>query len=470
MTFSPAPRNLVYQIFVDRFAGTDGQPLPPVPQDAQQHRHHAGGNLEGIQARLQHIRDLGADSVYLTPVFEAESNHKYDALSYENVDARFGGNGAFETLAAKCRESGMGLIVDGVFNHIGCRHPWFADAQANPDSPYRNFFKWRDYPREFHCWQGHRGLPELDLQNPAVIDALLSAPDSVLRRWLRRGATGWRLDCANDLGRETCALATHTAREEGAIDGVVGEVMAYAEDWVQDGRLDGVMNYYFRQTVLALISGEIPVSQAAYNFKRMARRFPREALLRSWNMISSHDTPRLATLVPDVARRMFALTLSFCFPGVPLVYYGEETGMQGDRDPDNRRSMVWDESQWDRQILNAVRQLAAIRASHPALRFGDYLPMPQPGAPTILSFARVTDTPQEIILVVANASDEPISCRVFTPYSHLFDSLPLHNLLRQESHIRVSSGSIQVELAPWTVAIYAPDDSTIPEYRFFRNH
>ena len=229
----------------------------------------------------------------------------------------------------------------------------------------------------------------------------------MLRRWLRRGATGWRIDCANDLGFGVCAEITRAAREENAPDGITGEVMAYAEEWVADGRLDAVMNYYFRETVLALLRGEIAVAQAAYNLKRMARRYAPPALLRSWNMLGSHDTPRLASLLPDHAQRALAYTLAFTFPGIPHVYYGDEWGLADDPVSGPRAVMPWEGPAPDTAIAGWIRRLVDLRRASPALRHGRYEPLPQPGAPEILAFARVTDDPAETVLVIANAGKAP---------------------------------------------------------------
>ena len=461
-------RNLVYQIFVDRFAGPGGKPLPGVPEGAPPWTHHAGGTLDGIAARLDHIASVGADAIYLTPIFRAPSNHKYDTATFEEVDPRFGGDAAFERLAAACRERGMGLILDGVFNHVGEEHHWFREARGDAASPRRAFFKWTKHPEEYERWRGYGHLPELDLSRPEVMAALFDGERSVVRSWLKRGATGWRLDCANDIGLAACARAAEAAWAEKAPDGVTGEVMTWAEEWVADGRLDAVMNYWFRETVIGLVGGDVPPVQAAYNLKRMAKSYRRSALLRSWNVLSSHDTPRLRRLVPDAAARRFCRTLVFALPGTPYVYYGEEVGMDGGPDPDNRRPMEWDESRWDRAALEDTRTLARLRREHRALREGDYLPLPQPGHPRVIAFARTTERPAELVLCVANASPEPVEARVFAPYSFLLDALPLEDLLGAAPPSRVAAGSFPVTLPAWSMALYVPRDGTIPGYHFFR--
>ncbi len=465
----PPPRTLVYHVFVDRFAADGGGQLGAIAPDAQRMEAHTGGTLGGIAARIDHVTGLGADALYLTPVFRARSNHKYDAASWTEVDPRFGGDAGFDALAAACRERGVGLVLDGVFNHIGCEHPWFRAGAADARCPEHDYLRWIEHPDSYHRWRGHGMLPEVNLANPQVREFLFGGSDSVIRTWLRRGATGWRLDCANDLGARVCGEIARTARSEGAPDGVVGEVMSYAEDWIGQDGLDGVMNYYFRETVLGLLTGEVPVVQAAYNLKRMARCYHYPALLRSWNILSSHDTPRLASLLPEIERRIAAVSLAFAYPGVPTLYYGEETGQTGGGDPENRGVMDWEAVQRPHPVAQVIHRLTAIRRTSPALREGAYLPMPQPGAPHLLTFARVTARPQETVIAVLNASASPVRERVFAPHSHLFDTLPLRDLLGAAPGVRMVSGRFDVDLPPWGVALYQPEDGTIPGYRFFRN-
>jgi glycosidase len=461
-------RTLVYQIFVDRFAGAEGRPLAPPPAGADPWQHHAGGTLDGIAARLDHVASLGADLLYLTPIFRAGSTHKYDTCSFDEVDARFGGDAAFSRLADACRARGLGLVLDGVFNHVSDAHPWFAEARADARHARASWFRFEVHPSRYACWRGMGFLPELALDHDAVGHALLDGPDAVLRRWLRRGATGFRLDCANDLGFRACARATRAAAEEGAADGVIGEVMAWAGDWLEDGRLDGVMNYWVRETVLGLARGEVPALQAAHNLAHMAERWPAAGLARSWNMLASHDTARLASALPDPAARSFARALAFLLPGVPHVYYGDEVGLAGAGDPENRGVMPWDERAWDRAALDEVRALARLRRELPALGGGAYRPMDQPGVPAALVFARDTGRPEELCVVVANASPAPLAARLFLPHAFLLDALPLVDRRGVAPTTKMQAGSVRVELPPWGVACFVPDDTSIRGYRFFR--
>jgi glycosidase len=459
---SRKPRVLIYQIFVDRFAGRGGTPLSLPAEIAEPWKHHAGGTLDGIAAKLDHVAALGADAIYLTPVFAAPSNHKYDTASFEEIDSAFGGGEAFDALAAECERRGLGLVLDGVFNHVGETHPWFVEARANPKSPKARWFRFRSHPDDYERWRGHRHLPELALDHPGPAAVVLKT----VRGWIERGATGWRLDCANDLGLEVCEAIAAAAG--GSADGAIGEVMTWASEWIEEGRLDGVMNYWFRESLVGTLRGEVDPAQLAANLHLMAERWRPEALRRSWNVLSSHDTPRLATLVPDAAARALARVLAFTVPGTPLCYYGEEIGMEGGPDPDNRRPMVWDESHWDAASLAHWKRLATLRTKRRALREGGYLPIPSPAAPSIASFARTTAKPEELAIVVANASASPVETRLFVPHSFLYDALPLADLTGSTPGAKVSAGSFEIALPPWGASILVPHDGTIPGYRFFK--
>jgi alpha-glucosidase len=448
-------RSLVYQVFVDRFASDKGALRQSGGGDPW--RVHAGGTLDGVIHRLEHLTALGADALYLTPIFSAPSNHKYDTWSFDEVDPIFGGDGAFDRLVAACRERNIGIILDGVFNHVGETHPWFAGPEK------RDWFVRSE--RGVTGWRGMGWLPELDLGNSELLSALIEGPDSVGRRWLKRGATRWRLDCAKDLGVSVCDRIRRVAAEEGARDGVIGEIMSYGARW--GDALDGVMNYYFRETVVSLLEGRATGEQAAYNFERMAAEYRPLALERSWNVLGSHDTPRLRSLVPSLAARQLAYTLAFAFPGTPLVYYGDEVGMEGGADPHNRAPMAWEASRWEQPLFAHLQKLGALRRSRVALERGALLPLPQPGNKALIAFARTHEHPTDTVLLIANGSDQPLSARAWVPHSFLFDGVPLRDLLGGPS-LKLTSDRIDIELAPFQAALLQPDDSTIIGYSFWK--
>jgi alpha-glucosidase len=417
----------------------------------------AFGGLDGVAAHLDHVAALGADAVYLTPVFAAPSPHKYDATDFDRVDPAFGGEPAFDRLAAACRARRLGLILDGVFNHVGEGHRW---RREHPD-----WFTGSD-------WRGFPSLRELDTANPEVRRACCD----VVARWTARGATGWRLDCANDLGVPFAGELARAARAAGAVDGVIGEIMAYGAGWARGGSagvvdgdgLDGVMNYWLRATALARASSSAPADQLQLALDRLAAESDPRALQRSWSLVGSHDTARLATALDDDAARIrLALALAFAYPGVPMIYYGDELGLHAAGDPDNRRPLP-PPSAWDAARRALVTSLCALRRDEPALDHGGYVSLAQPGT-GLVAFARVTDRPDETLVFVANATARPVERTLFVALPLMFDALPLHDLLDTSSTPRaMASGTLSLTLPAHGCVLLRPRDAHAGGYRFFK--
>ena len=409
----------------------------------------AFGDLDRVAAHLDHVTALGVDAVYLTPIFAAPSEHKYDTSDYDVVDPAFGGDAAFDRLVAACRTRQLGLILDGVFNHVGETHRW---RREHPD--WLSGGDWRGYPT----------LRELATGKPEVRRACAD----VVARWTARGATGWRLDTANDLGPGFAGELAAAARAAGAVDGVVGEIMGYGAGWARPGGLDGVMNYWLRSTALALASSSTPAEQLQAALDRLAAESSPSTLAASWSLVGSHDSARLATALDDDAARIGqALALAFAYPGVPMLYYGDEVGMHGGTDPANRRPLP-PPSTWDRQRLAQVRALCRLRRDEPALDHGRYVPLPQPGS-GLIAFARVTDRPVETLLFIANASSRPLERTLFLPLPLLFDALPLHDLLQPSAPPRaMSAGTLTLTLPGHGAVLLRPRDDHAGGYRFFK--
>lgn len=479
---TPSPPVLVYQVFPDRFAigraHTFASKLARPDHAGFEHapswdarprptgRELFGGDLDGIAERLDHVASLGADALYLTPIFDAPSSHRYDARDFSQVDSRLGGDAAWERLVAACREKGIGLVLDVVLNHVSDEHPWFVEASKTPASPRRSWFRFDAAGRPI-CWRGHSHLPELRLEDPELRRELLQSPTGVVRSWLRRGASGWRIDCANDLGLEVCRELREATAEERAPLGVTGELVSWAAPYLEAGAVDGVMNYYFRESVIAALKGEIPGELCARNLAAIAASYPRESLLRSWNVVGSHDTARLRTVLGAREPALLALLLAFTFPGVPFVYAGDEIGHEGGEDPDNRRAMPWDRSTWDLATLERVRRLASLRRDLPALREGGYVALPT-SVPSVVAFARTTSDPRQSVVILANMSERAVSTRVFVPLAEFFDALPLVDRLEPGARTILKSGSFTFELPAFGGALLVPEPFQRNGYDFWK--
>lgn len=472
---------IVYQVLVDRFA-------PPADPAAKRAHYAAprrlrrweetprrgryvkaadvwaqeiefwGGDLESLAGRLDHISSLGADVLYLNPIFEAYTNHKYDATDYHRVDPGYGDRAALAALADACHARGMRLVLDGVFNHIGRRAPMFQAALADPASPWRDFFVWNGTPRGYVGWSDVANLPELNADHPRVRDWLWRAPDSVVRSYLREERIdGWRLDVAFDLGYGRLAELTAAARAERPDCLIIGEIYNYPEEWFP--AVDGLMNMHARQIVLRMLEGAVEPPRAARLFETMVEDAGIEPILRSWLVLDNHDTPRLATyLKGDFALETIARTLQFTLPGSPNLYYGSELGMTGGADPEMRAPMRWDLVDAKNPTLALHRRLIALRRAEPALRHGDFRRL---DAARCFAFTRRTVRPAETVIVIANPLDAP--AREFLPLreSKIQAETPLVDLATGE-RFTVYTGSVELDIPARSVRVLKPDCSPLP--------
>jgi alpha-glucosidase len=420
----------IYQVFVQSFAG---------------------GSLRAIGERLPHVAGL-ADALYLTPFFAAPSEHRYDTADFDRVDPRLGGEAELEALVGAARAQGLGLFFDIVLNHVGAEHRWVRDAS------FARFL--RGTP-----WRGHGHLHELAYEAPALREALLGR-DGVVAHTIARGADGLRVDCANDLGPAFCRELCLAVARAGGRAGAIGEVMSWPGGFLADGALDGVMGYWPRAAFSSALEDEAQVSAAGAALDRLAAVAPLEALLRSWTVLSSHDTPRLSDQVGfDEQKARLLLALQFAYPGTPLLYYGEEVGMTGGPDPGCRAPMIWDPARWDEGRLAFVRRLVELRRALPALHDGAYLSLAPP-AP-LLAWARVTDDPRDALVCVANLSPRPVTRRLLLPIDGYYDALPLGDCFGGD-RVSVESGGISLRLAPYEVRWLMGRDDDPSGYRFWK--
>lgn len=392
-----------YQIFPDRFAraGDAAAPdwaLPRAWDEPPTGRGRAtplewyGGDLAGIEQRLDHVEALGAGFLYLTPIFPARSNHRYDATSFERVDPLLGGDEALRSLSAAARARGMRIVGDLTLNHTGDRHEWFQAALANPEAPERSFYFFDEsLPHGYETWLGVRTLPKLDWRSEELRRRLAD----VTRTWLGRGLDGWRIDVANMVGRrgldDLNAEAAHLTRE------AVGDALLIAEHGhdfrpeLRGGGWHGVMNYAgFLRPVWGWLRADelhedleegpwgLPVglrrlsgADAVGQMRAFRAGVPWQAVLHSWTLLDGHDTARFRTVAGTRERHVVGAGLQVTTPGVPMIFAGDELGLEGNWGEDGRRTMPWDRPDaWDTAMLTELRRLAALRRSSPALARG----------------------------------------------------------------------------------------------------
>lgn len=484
---------IVYQVLPDRFApaaNLDAKrhlyPPPKVlrrwdetPQrgtyleDARLWSHEIefwGGDLASVAGKLDYVQALGADVLYLNPIHLAYTNHKYDASDYQAVSPEFGSRDDVRALAKKLHARGMKLVLDGVFNHMGRNAPAFKEAQAAYDaethasaggaraaaagSRFRDwFFFGPEYKTGARTWWLAANLPELKLENPAVREHIYGAQDSVVRSYLRDGVDGWRLDVAVDIGFQFLDELTRAAHAEKPGSLVVGEIANYPKEWMP--AVDGAMNFTLREIIVRVAGGRMDAALAQKMIDRMMLEAGPGGLLKSWLMLDNHDTPRLASVLPDAQRRRLAQMLQFTLPGAPNIYYGSELGMTGGGDPEMRAPMRWDRVRDDNPALAWTRQLVQWRKAHRALRVGDYRPIT---AQKLLAFERHTDRALDTIVVIANPGQTEVSETVMVANSKLMNNWDLV-ALDGSARVQILSAMLSVTLPPGGFLVLKPEPS-----------
>lgn len=414
-----ATEGLVYQIFPDRFARSKAkgelteesalEDLPewalpatdwnqdPIPYGEGVATHFFGGDLDGITERLDYLQDLGVTTVYLTPVFPGRSNHRYDAASFDEVDPVLGGNEAYARLSQAVHARGMKLMGDITTNHTGVSHEWFVTAQANPDSVERDFFYWTDDPCGYASWKEVTSLPKLNYHSSEMARRMIDGPDSVLGKWLAPpyALDGWRVDVANMTGRYGSDDMTHdiARRVRKTVTDANPQGLVIAEHFHDASRdLDGDgwhanMNYTaFTRPVWSWVADPnlgtpafgLPAALPQNTGKDMVasmREFDAaiafQVTAAQWNMLGSHDTPRLRTLVGDTAMVEVAAGMLLTYLGVPVIFAGDEVGLTGDNGEHARKTMPWDDpARWDNEIHSIYKNLIKVRSQSSALSSG----------------------------------------------------------------------------------------------------
>ena len=371
-----------------------------------------GGNIAGIIKKLDYLSELGIGAIYLNPIFKAYSNHKYDTGDYMQIDEMFGSDDVFKILCAEADKRGIRIILDGVFNHTGSDSRYFnkngnydsVGAYESIDSVYfewYNFFHWND---DYEAWWGIKTLPRLKKNVEGMIKYFLTDGDSVVKHWIKAGASGWRLDVVDELPDEFVKLLRSEVKKEDPEAVIVGEVWEDASnkesygvqrEYFLGAELDSVMNYPLRDALIGAVTGKISAEELEARIMSLKENYPRPAFYSLMNILSSHDVERLITAVsgaPDrrtVSREYQAgfnlsgselelvkkkarllIALQMLLPGVPCIYYGDEAGMQGYGDPFNRRTYPW--GMEDSQIFEWYKNMILLRKNNPAYIQGEF--------------------------------------------------------------------------------------------------
>ena len=372
-----AKNKVIYQIFPARFA-THRHVLDeiwyqsPIGADT-----NIGGSLQGITAKLPYIRELGADVIYLTPIFRSHSIHKYDTIDYYEIDPSFGTEADLIALVDRAHSLGIRVILDAVFNHSSTEFFAFRDLkEKGEESPYRSWY----YPKKFPiradgpiptytCFGYYGYMPKLNQRNPETAEYFVN----VALHWLRTAKIdGWRLDVGDEVGHAFWRKLRTAVKAEFPHALIVGEVWHEAPDFLEGGQWDSLMNYPFYRAIMDFVAGgSITASRFLERLGSLRGNTPAAAYPLLWNLVGSHDTPRLLhSCGGDKGKHRLAAALQLLMPGMPMIYYGDEVGIDGGADPDCRRGMLWDERRQDRELLQWYHSLIRVRHENRAITEG----------------------------------------------------------------------------------------------------
>ncbi len=405
---------IVYQIFPDRFYNKD-YPIVKSPKknsfvygnwDDEPYYikdkegriirwDFFGGNIEGIIEKLPYLKELGISGIYLNPIFEASSNHRYDTGDYKKLEPMLGEDKDFVLLCEKAEAMGIRVILDGVFSHTGDDSLYFnrygnypeLGAYESKDSRYYKWYHFDKDTKKYKCWWGVDALPNVNEMEPSYIDFIIKDRDNVIEHWMGKGAKGWRLDVADELPDEFIKLLKTKMKSVDPESVLIGEVWEDASNKVSydirreyfyGHELDSVTNYPLRNIFIDFIKNKANANLTHRRVMSLYENYPKHNFYACLNLISSHDIPRILTVFEehfnDTVMALKALKLiimmQMTFPGVPCIYYGDEVGVRGHADPDNRRTYPWGKE--NKEILSFYKDMIALRNKDEIFVNGDF--------------------------------------------------------------------------------------------------
>lgn len=467
----------LYQIFPDRFY-CSGNPKADVPADRElrpwnstpkwrpnehgevTNQDYLGGDLKGIQKKLPYLKELGISILYLNPIFEAHSNHRYNTADYQKVDPLLGTEEDFVSLCQSAHKLDMKIILDGVFNHTGDDSIYFnrkgrypiPGAYNSKNSPFYDWFCFEQWPDKYDSWWGFQTLPAVNESNPDYID-FITGKDGIIAKWLTLGADGWRLDVADELPDDFIRKIHERAKATKPETIILGEVwedasnkIAYSSrrQYLLGHELDSVMNYPFAEAVIDFVRNN-NAEDFLERILTITENYPKPVTDLLMNLLGTHDTVRILTRlvgescegkdrewqsVQSLSQEQYehgirlekiAASLQFTLPGIPSLYYGDEAGMQGYKDPFNRKGFPWEHIRSD--LHDWYAWLASLRKHCPVLKKGQFVPIS--GASGCVCYARIDETHPDIVaekdalVVIANNNSEEITYHLPSELSDL---------------------------------------------------
>ena len=501
-------QGIIYQIFPDRFYnGLAGQKVRSPKKNSFIYGHWSdtplyvrdpatnsimrwdfyGGNLEGIIEKLPYLKELGVSILYLNPIFEAASNHRYDTGDYKKIEPMLGSEKTFRNLCQQAAAMGIRVILDGVFSHTGSDSRYFnreghyetQGAYHSKNSPYYPWYTFKHYPDEYDCWWGIDNMPNVNEMEHSYRQFIIDDDDSVIKRWMKKGAMGWRLDVADELPTPFIRDIRQAMKDTNPDAVLIGEVWEDATNKVSYGErrsyllgeeLDSVMNYPFRQVMLSFFLGNMSGEEAVDHLMNLYENYPKIYFHSCMNLIGSHDRARILTLLGEasdektmtvqektdhaltpvqrqlaVKRLKVLIGIQMTFPGVPSIYYGDEAGVEGFTDPLNRKTYPWDSE--DQELLDWTKKMTHLRLEHQVFTKGDWQVL-QAGYDHLAYMRKLKD--EAIAMVVVNRN--PNQGVVFMDKLAKDTGLHFHELVTGKD-ISLEDEWMVLELPPLSIRI-----------------
>ncbi|MEK6223163.1 MAG: glycoside hydrolase family 13 protein [Chloroflexota bacterium] len=455
--------SVFYQIFPDRFynGNINNDPVNVQPWGSEPTtRGFQGGDIQGIIQKFDYLLDLGINAIYLNPIFSSATNHGYHTDDYYKIHKHFGTSQDFNNLRNLANSSNVKLILDGVFNHTGRGFFAFSDILENSaDSPYLDWYHINKFPldafgegeaKSYKAWWNLKPLPKLNTDNPKVRQYIFD----VARYWIEQGIDGWRLDVPAEIDDdgfwEEFRNVVKSINPEAYI---LGEVWEADPRWVNDTHFDGLMHYPVRNAIMELLGHEGSISEFAKTIESFLSMYSPENLKAMYVPLSTHDTRRLHTkLEGNIEKIKLALLIQFASPGAPAIYYGDEIGLKGDKDPQSRHAFPWDENAWNIDLRNYVKTLIKIRKQYLSLRRGEMIFVFVHEGHCIYAFARTINEEKTLIVINSGAGSQKVDIPVISLSWN--DGEEVQNLLSNELY-SVKKGLLELYLPAYNGVMIA---------------
>jgi glycosidase len=377
-----------------------------------------GGNIKGIIKKLDYIKSLGANIIQLSPIFRSSSCHKYDTANYELVDEMFGTNDEFKELCEVAENKGIKIILDVVLSYTSSDSKYFnklgnfgdVGAYQSPNSKYYSWYKFRKYPYQYESWWGINERPNLNSMEKSYIDYIIKGKSSIVKKWIDLGSSGWRLNVIDELPDEFIELIRKRMLEINKDTVLLGDIWDDASNkisyskrrkYLQGKEVHAVTNYPLRECLINFIKGYITSNRFKQKIMSLFENYPRESFYGNINVVGTNDTERILTVLDEnIELLKLLVVIQFTLPGVPLIYYGDETGLKGGKEPDNRKSYPWEKE--NTQLIDFYQRIVDIRNSQNGLKKGD-LNIYETDS-NVFAFERNYEN--EKIIVLVNVSNE----------------------------------------------------------------